>query len=155
MELNRSRKNRKVKRIISYILLFFIPILISVGGVYVYNNYISKETKKSKIPSIIKPIETEEPVESVEPYVNELPEVRNNYGNPYIMARIDIPNMNINNYVTRASNNSYYLNYNLYNQYDQIGVPFFDYRNTDYNYKKIKGLKKLENKKNIKKDNKM
>ena len=133
MELNRSRKNRKVKRIISYILLFFIPILISVGGVYVYNNYISKETKKSKIPSIIKPIETEEPVESVEPYVNELPEVRNNYGNPYIMARIDIPNMNINNYVTRASNNSYYLNYNLYNQYDQIGVPFFDYRNTDLN----------------------
>ena len=113
MELKRSRKRRKVKRIISYILLFFIPILISVGGVYVYNNYISKETKKSKIPSIIKPIETEEPVESVEPYVNELPEVRNNYGNPYIMARIDIPNMNINNYVTRASNNSYYLNYNL------------------------------------------
>ena len=49
------------------------------------------------------------------------------------MARIDIPNMNINNYVTRASNNSYYLNYNLYNQYDQIGVPFFDYRNTDLN----------------------
>ena len=133
MELNRSRKTRKVKRIISYILLFFIPILISVGGVYVYNNYISKESKKSKIPSIIKPIETEEPVESVEPYVNELPEVRNNYGNPYIMARIDIPNMNINNYVTRASNNSYYLNYNLYNQYDQIGVPFFDYRNTDLN----------------------
>ena len=34
-------------------------------------------------------------------------------------------------------------------------VPLIDYRNTDYNYKKIKGLKKLENKKFTKKDNKM
>ena len=133
MKSNRSRKKRKIKRIISYILLFFIPVFISVGGVYIYNNYISKDSNKNNTPSIINPIETEEPVESVEPYVNELPEVRNNYGNPYIMARIEIPNMNVNNYVTRASNNSYYLNYNLYNQYDQIGAPFFDYRNTDLN----------------------
>ena len=47
------------------------------------------------------------------------------------MAKIEIPNMNINNYVTRTDNNSYYLNYNLYNVYDQIGAPFIDYRNTD------------------------
>ena len=68
------------------------------------------------------------------------PMVLINSKNPKLLVRscvpgtlIDIPNMNINNYVTRASNNSYYLNYNLYNQYDQIGVPFFDYRNTDLN----------------------
>ena len=38
---------------------------------------------------------------------------------------------------------------------ENMVVPLIDYRNTDYNYKKIKGLKKLENKKFTKKDNKM
>lgn len=38
---------------------------------------------------------------------------------------------------------------------ESMVVPLIDYRNTDYNYKKIKGLKKLENKKFTKKDNKM
>ncbi|MCI9246983.1 MAG: hypothetical protein HFJ30_07755 [Clostridia bacterium] len=33
-------------------------------------------------------------------------------------------------------------------------IPLINYRNTDYNYKKIKGLKKLENKKFIRKSNK-
>ena len=38
---------------------------------------------------------------------------------------------------------------------ENMVLPLIDYRNTDYNYKKIKGLKKLENKKFTKKDNKM
>ena len=66
-------------------------------------------------------------------YINELPDARQIYNNQNIMGRIEIPNMNINNYVTRTSDNSYYLNYNLYNIYDQIGAPFFDYRNTNLN----------------------
>ena len=33
--------------------------------------------------------------------------------------------------VTRASDNDYYLDYSLYNQYDALGVPFFDFRNVD------------------------
>ena len=45
-------------------------------------------------------------MESVEPYNNELPEVRTNYNNQNIMARIEIPNMNINNYVTRTTDNT-------------------------------------------------
>ena len=133
MELNRSRKKVLIKRIIGYLLLFFIPILLTATIIYFYDNLSSKSNIEEKSKQKKEKEETEEPVESVEPYNNELPEVRTNYNNQNIMARIEIPHMNINNYVTRASNNSYYLNYNLYNQYDQIGVPFFDYRNTDLN----------------------
>ena len=49
------------------------------------------------------------------------------------MARLEVPNININTLVTRTSNNEYYLNYNLYNQYDGLGAPFFDFRNTSLN----------------------
>ena len=38
---------------------------------------------------------------------------------------------------------------------ENMVLPLIDYRNTDYNYKKIKGLKIIENKKFTKKDNKM
>ena len=135
MELNRSRKKVLIKRIIGYLLLFFIPILLTATIIYFYDNLLSKSNieEKSKQKKEKAKEETEEPVESVEPYNNELPEVRTNYNNQNIMARIEIPNMNINNYVTRTTDNSYYLNYSLYNTYDQIGAPFFDYRNTNLN----------------------
>lgn len=38
---------------------------------------------------------------------------------------------------------------------ENMVLPLIDYRNTDYTYKKIKGFKKLDNKKFTKKDNKM
>ena len=133
MELKRSRKKVLIKRIIGYLLLFFIPILLTATIIYFYDNLSSKSNIEEKSKQKKEKEETEEPVESVEPYNNELPEVRTNYNNQNIMARIEIPNMNINNYVTRTTDNSYYLNYSLYNTYDQIGAPFFDYRNTNLN----------------------
>ena len=38
---------------------------------------------------------------------------------------------------------------------ENMTLPLIDYRNIDYNYKKIKGLKKLGNKKFTKKSSKM
>ena len=105
MELNRSRKKVLIKRIIGYLLLFFIPILLTATIIYFYDNLSSKSNIEEKSKQKKEKEETEEPVESVEPYNNELPEVRTNYNNQNIMARIEIPNMNINNYVTRTTDN--------------------------------------------------
>lgn len=95
------------------------------------------EAKEEKQEKTTPKEETKEPEPEPEPapppYYNILPEVRANYGNPGIMARLEVPNIGIDTYVARADNNSYYLEYNYYNQRDGLGAPFFDYRNVDLN----------------------
>ena len=128
-------KIKNIKRIITYSLIFLIPIITLISIFLSYNYYLNKE-KELEVKTINenkKEEKKEQKEKYVEPYINELPDARQIYNNQNIMGRIEIPNMNINNYVTRTSDNSYYLNYNLYNVYDQIGAPFFDYRNTNLN----------------------
>ena len=128
-------KIKNIKRIITYSLIFLIPIITLISIFLSYNYYLNKE-KELEVKTINedkKEEKKEQKEKYVEPYINELPEARQTYNNQNIMGRIEITNMNINNYVTRTSDNSYYLNYNLYNVYDQIGAPFFDYRNTNLN----------------------
>ena len=128
-------KIKNIKRIITYSLIFLIPTITLISIFLSYNYYLNKE-KELEVKTINedkKEEKKEQKEKYVEPYINELPEARQTYNNQNIMGRIEITNMNINNYVTRTSDNSYYLNYNLYNVYDQIGAPFFDYRNTNLN----------------------
>lgn len=122
-----------------YRICLLLVIFSSISILIEYFNY-QKETKNTKIPSVEKIIKEkkdidykdskEEEKKQVEPYVNELPTYRQQYNNEMIMGKLEIPNLNISSLVTRAHNNSFYLNNNLYNQYDGLGVPFFDYRDT-------------------------
>ena len=119
-------------------IVILLPILICVGGYYIYDNYI----KRPGIPSVNKLIDEkkknnyqdrDDNKRDVSNYSNPLPGYRSEYGNDDIVGRLEIPNLNIDALITRTTNNDYYLNYNLYRQYDAMGVPFFDYRNTDLN----------------------
>ncbi len=132
----KRKKYEKINHLLTYILIFLVPIVLFLGAYYIYDTFIKEEG----IPSVNNLIKEKEKInyqdkddnkQEVESYVNELPNVRAEYNNENIMGRIEIPNLNINALVTRASDNRYYLNYNLYNQYDALGVPFFDFRNTD------------------------
>ncbi len=127
---------KKKNDLLRNILIFLVPVVLCVGGYFIYDNFI----KEQGIPSVNKLIKEkkeegfpkeEVPVEPV--YENPLPGYRNQYGNQYIMGHLQIPNLNIDTLVTRANNNEYYLNYNLYGQWDGLGVPFFDYRNQNLN----------------------
>lgn len=130
----RSRRNQFLKDF----LIIVMPIILCVGGYFVYDHYI----KKPGIPSVNKLIEEkqtsgykdkDENKIDVSNYVNQLPDFRAQYGNYEIMGRLEIPNLNINAMIVRATDNEYYLNYNLYHQWDGLGVPFFDYRNQNLN----------------------
>lgn len=130
-------RRRKYQNLFNYILIVFIFSVLSVGLYYIYYNYIRKDKMAPQVEELVKEKKKKkysdaqkDPID-VSNYVNELPDYRAQYGNSEIMGRLEIPNMNINTLVTRAVNNSYYLNYNLYHQWDALGVPFFDYRNTD------------------------
>ena len=56
---------------------------------------------------------------------------RKQFNNNNIVARLEIPGVEIDTYVARTTNNEFYLNHNAYNAYDELGYPFADYRNKD------------------------
>ena len=129
-------RRKKQSNLLKNILIIVVPIFLFVGGYYIYDNYI----KRPGIPSVNKLIDekkkngfpNEKPVE-VDNYSNPLPGYRSEYGNQDIMGKLEIPGLNIDTLIVRASDNGYYLNYSLYRQWDGLGVPFFDYRNIDLN----------------------
>ncbi|MBQ6323429.1 MAG: class B sortase [Bacilli bacterium] len=130
--MEKQRKNKLLK----YLLILVIPIVFTLVGYYLYDKYVVPKKIAPSAEKIIKEkaknnyVDKDEKVEVVN-YVNELPNYRAQYNNQYIMGKLTIPQLNIDALVTRAANNEYYLNYNYYNQRDGLGVPFFDYRNTD------------------------
>ena len=134
-ELNmKKRKTIKVYQLV--ILVFFLVTALIGGALYIYDSYMYKHP----IPSVKKLIDEKKKIDyqdkddnkiEVEDYVNELPNYRSQYGNNDIVGKLTIPNINIDSLVVRTSNNTYYLDHNLYHQSDILGAPFFDYRNTD------------------------
>lgn len=120
----------KKKNYIWIIILLIISIIMLTFGLFL--NFQNNNKLKPKNESAEKETPQEEKKENaIEPYINDLPNIRNEYNNPYIMGRLEIPTLGINSLVTRYTNNDYYLHYSIYNEKDDIGVPFFDYRNED------------------------
>ena len=127
--------NKNLKEFIIALFVFFTCVLIFYGAVYFINldnNSDENDVKEVEVVEKDKDKEKEKEKEPyVEPYVNNLPTYRNDYGNPNIMGMIEIPGIFSNILVARSSDNEFYLDRNLWNQYDGIGVPFFDFRNVD------------------------
>jgi len=131
------RKNKK-KEIIKKIGFIVLSIILAIGLFLTYEHY-KKATTIPSVDKLIKekqknnfPDETEKPIDSTK-YENPLPAAREYYQNNDIMGKLEIPNLNIDAWITRASNNEYYLNNSLSHQRDELGVPFFDYRNISLN----------------------
>ena len=126
----RIRQSRN-KFILSIIILIAAFVLGSFG-IYKYffedNSYLTPTVKEIIKESKDNPGGNSE---VIEPYVNELPGYRQSYNNDYIVAQLKMSSVKIDTLITRAKNNSYYLDHNLYNGYDTMGTPFIDYRNTD------------------------
>lgn len=126
--------NKKyIKYIIITIITFIILLIISI---FIYNKFFKAKT----FPSVDKLIKEKEKINykdnedikiNVNNYDNELPSLRNQYNNNDIKGILEIPNLNINSIVMRTNDNKYYLSYSVNREYDRLGVPFFDYRNTD------------------------
>lgn len=134
---------RKKVKIFVPLIIFVIGIVYSISIIYnIYNRpkisnkakKIIEQVKENNNDNVINDETKQENIISEEPYINKLPEYRNQYGNGYIMGNLNIPGIEINSLVTRAKNNIYYLNHNIYNKYDELGTPFFDYRNQNLLY---------------------
>lgn len=129
-------KRRRKPSLLKKVLIVVIPILLCLGGYYVYDHFI----KPQGIPSVNKLIDDKkkngyqkENPKDVSNYVNHLPEYRAQYGNDDIMGKLEVPGLNIDTLITRSGDNKFYLDYSLGKQWDGLGVPFFDYRNQSLN----------------------
>ena len=125
-----------MKKLLKVLPILILSTLLTVSAVYIYNNFI----KQPGIPSVNRLIKEKKQNNyndkddnkiDINAYQNPLPSYREMYGNYDIMGRIEIPNIGIDALITRTNNNTYYLDYSLYHEWDGLGVPFFDYRNTN------------------------
>lgn len=113
--------NKKIVKISIYIL--FTSSLLSFLTFTYFDNYIN--SSESVFIDKVAVINDDEIVES---QLNEIEEIRNNYNNNDVIGKITITDTNINEVIFQGDNNSYYLNHNGYNDYDQYGEVFLDYR---------------------------
>ena len=129
------------KNKIKFLIAFTLLISLTFTTYYIYSSNIQKETISPKVKEIIEKNKTNkkqntnnneqktEDAEDKDSYVNQLPNYRNQYNNQSIFGKITIPELEINTLVTKADNNSYYIDHDIFNNYSILGNPFFDYRN--------------------------
>ena len=125
----KKRKNNTLKTIL---LMIFVPLIMFFGTLYIYDTFIDNSissVEKLKKEKEKNNYSDKDEGKDVSNYVNELPALRQQYGNNDIYGRLEISQLNINSIVMRSVNNEYYLNRNVYHQVDGLGLPFFDYRN--------------------------
>lgn len=130
-----AKKKRKKKKKNKFIFSLIVLALVFFAGCFcIYKTYFDNTGNLSPtVQEIIdehhKNPDKEEEEEPQQPYENLLPSFRQQYNNNYIAAQLQLPSVKIDTLITQAQNNNYYLNHNLYNQYDEMGTSFIDFRN--------------------------
>ncbi len=147
IELNYSKeylRNNLIKQISLNTLKVCGLILIGiVGGSFGYvlvRNYVSMQ-EVSQIQEVVKDkIKDSEnlvmPDEETEEEVDNSSEIKNKYIfalstiNPDVVGYLKVNNTSVDYPVVISNDNVYYLNHNLYQQYDQNGWIYMDFRNS-------------------------
>lgn len=129
-------RKKKQNKLLYTLILILVPVVLFAGTYYLTKVVMDKtfpsveNLKKEKEKIGYSDKDEKQPIDN---YVNELPNFRAQYGNNDIMGKLEIPQLNVNTLVFRSVNNNYYLNRNAHHQVDNLGVPFFDYRNQSLN----------------------
>lgn len=129
----KKKSNSSFKSFIVALLIF----TLFLGGYFIYDSFFKPEYEVPIVSELkdkkeeINYSDKDDYTYNESTYVNKLPEARLQYNNQNIVARLEIPGLDIDTYVTRTTNNDYYLNHSIYNTYDEVGYPFADYRNRD------------------------
>lgn len=111
---------------IPYIIILLILAFVGIFIIGLANN----ETETTN--SINASIESADKINKNLPQdVLNLESIKNlqeKYNNPEIVGLLYIPNTNLQEPITQAKDNEFYLNHNLYREYDIEGTVFLDYR---------------------------
>ena len=120
------------KRIINAVLISILIASLGITCYLVFDYYYEKKLPTYDVKQISKDVKKYEPIQKpIEEYKNELPKFREEYNNEYIKGRLRIPSIGLDLLVTRTDDNSYFLERNIYGDYDGIGTAIFDFRNVN------------------------
>ena len=126
VEKKKSEKHGIKNVVLTLLIIFFIAVIVFSGIQLIKwylgnkeNNDIIKEIKEN---NIVVYDETEENISKVD--FEKLKSI-----NSDVVGYVEVPNTNISYPVVQASNNNYYLTYNLKKEYNSAGWIFMDYRN--------------------------
>lgn len=112
----KKRRLKKKFRILS--VAIFSVLIVSLGLVFiVFHNEKQKEINQKD--------------EQKEVYDNPLSGLRELYQNPDIIAELDIPSIELKEFILKGSDNDYYLNHDIQKNKTIIGAIFMDYRISD------------------------
>lgn len=117
-----------MKRKISVLLVLVIIFL----SIFIYNTTIKNDRKIKELDKIIIPVDETETID-YEEYINNL---KRSYNNDNIVGVVQIPNI-LEEIVVQTIDNDYYLKHDIYNNYNENGASFLDYRNNLRESKKL------------------
>lgn len=131
--LNETPKPKKTRRKISKTAVFVFVICIIVficSSAVIISNYAKRHNNiemNTKLESVFEPENSEKKEELFN--FDEMLKI-----NPGFVGWIRVPNTSISLPVVKYADNSYYLNHNIYKEYDRRGTVFMDYRNDPENF---------------------
>ncbi len=132
---NKKKKNNNSKILKIFLYIFFVGVIIASGVIFYldYNKPVEEPEIYEQLPSEIVVKEKEKIDTKVDEFVLSLapdvnfPHEREYYNNPEIVGRLEIPGL-FNVLVTKGSDNSFYLNHDIYKKSDIRGTEFLDFR---------------------------
>ncbi len=106
-----------------------IIIAVLVLGTCIGVSYaLSNSHKNNDNQKLDKPVNKEE---EKEPYVNHLPEAREEHNNPDIVGEVEVPAIGMKELIVKGTDNKYYLNRDIDKNYTVKGATFMDYHVKD------------------------
>lgn len=122
-------KNKWWKRLFDVVLILVLIVTVYYSFNYIKTNY-EKHQVSNDIKSEISVLENTTDKEKTLEYYKDY------YSNDNIVGTLKIDNTNINTLLVQTTDNEYYLNHSVKNEYDIIGSIYVDYR-TSLNAKQI------------------
>lgn len=113
----RNKKNRG--RIV--LLVFLVVVLLCLATIRVNQDV---KVKQPDTKPVIEEIKQETTIKKISEY-------RSENDNDDIIARLVIKDLEIDTLITKANNNSFYLNHDINKNESNLGNPFVDFRNSD------------------------
>lgn len=109
------KKDRMKRNIILLVILVLSLLLLGT---------LNKKVEEPKIDPVFEEVEKEE-------YISKIKDYQNEYNNTDIIAELVVKDLEIDTLITKSTNNTFYLDHDIYKNDSNLGNPFVDYRNSN------------------------
>ena len=109
-------KKDRMKRNIILLVILVLAIILLVT--------LNKKVEEPKTDPVFEEVEKEE-------YISKIKDYQSEYNNTDIIAELVVKDLEIDALITKSTNNTFYLDHDIYKNESNLGNPFVDYRNSN------------------------